>query len=292
MERERGSILNAAIHDVARSRKANAYHTHDHARVVRVYLWAVLHDRPVDWACKRRHWDRHICPRPLPSQSTMSRRLRTNVINDFLHALGKRLAAAFAPALMMLKIIDGKPLTVSSHSKDAQATRGPAGPGVARGDKLHAVWDERALPTCWQVRPLGDNEKTVAAQMIPQLSGAGYVLGDGFYHANRLFSIAHDHDHQLLSPRAHPGTTVRQPRRFHPARLRCIEMLESSDHCSAFGKELFDRRREIETRFAHLTSFGGGLTHLPPWVRGLHRVTQWVHGKLLINAARIRRIRA
>jgi hypothetical protein len=40
-------------------------------------------------------------------------------------------------------------------------------------------------------------------------------------------------------------------------------------------------------------SFGGGLTSaLPAFVRRLHRVRLWVHAKLLINAARIRRLEA
>jgi hypothetical protein len=34
-------------------------------------------------------------------------------------------------------------------------------------------------------------------------------------------------------------------------------------------------------------SFGGGLSSLPAWVRGLDRVRTWVWAKLLINAVRI-----
>ena len=46
------------------------------ARIVLVYFWAVLHDRPVAWACNRCHWPAPWNQTPLPSGPTMSRRLR------------------------------------------------------------------------------------------------------------------------------------------------------------------------------------------------------------------------
>ena len=39
---------------------------HPTARILRVYLWAVLHDRPVYWACDRRNWVGIKPPRALP----------------------------------------------------------------------------------------------------------------------------------------------------------------------------------------------------------------------------------
>jgi hypothetical protein len=98
MEHELWSELSAAMFDVARAQahRAGARFTHSHERVVRVYLWAVLHDRPVswacdarNWACDARNWTGHVRPPdPLPSQSTMSRRTRTQAFEDFLDALG------------------------------------------------------------------------------------------------------------------------------------------------------------------------------------------------------------
>ena len=41
------------------------------------------------------------------------------------------------------------------------------------------------------------------------------------------------------------------------------------------------------SRMSVTVSFGGGLSALPAWVRGLDRVRTWVWAKLLINAARI-----
>jgi hypothetical protein len=49
------------------------------AVIVGVYAWAVLHDRPVSWACEARNWPSELLIESavrLPSQSTMSRRLR------------------------------------------------------------------------------------------------------------------------------------------------------------------------------------------------------------------------
>jgi len=290
MEHELWSILSRAINDVARSRRANAYHDHDHATIVRVYLWAQLHDRPVSWACQSRHWSRLTLPPGLPSQSTMSRRLRSTPISAFLEALGRRLQKCFEPTLNLLKIIDGKPLLVSRHAKDTDATWGPAGKRMGRGYKLHVIWGNGAMPTCYDVRPLNVSEKAVATQMIRELSGSGYLLGDAFYHSGRLFDLAARYDHQLLAPRSrgHQGTGLGH-RRQSKARLRSIALLEPDKRCSGFGRELFVLRDRVETHFGHLCSFGAGLTtHLPSWVRGLGTVKRYVQTKLMINAARIR----
>lgn len=125
MEHELWAWIMRAIRDVRRSSRDTAYHTHRTDLIVRVYLWAVLHDRPTAWACDRRAWIATLEPNP----------------------------------------------------------------------------------------PLG----------------------------------------------------------------------------RTYGEHLKDVRRKIETTFGNLAAFSAGLTHLPPWVRGLTRVRLFVHAKLLINAARIRR---
>jgi hypothetical protein len=288
MERELWSILMRAANDVARSRKANAYHEHDHQLIVRVHLWAVLHDRPTSWACVVENWDRARRPASLPSQPTMSRRMRSAPIKDFLEALGRRLLAFMRPALELFKIIDGKPLPVSRHSADADATFGRAAGCFGRGYKLHAIWGNSAMPFVFTVRSLHEDEKIVARELIAELHGEGYLLGDTFYDSNPLHKLARAHGHQLVAPRKCPETGLGH-HRHEPGRLRSIELLEGVGPAEAsFGAELMKIRRQIETLFGNLTSFGGGLTHLPPWVRGLQRVQTYVHTKLLINAARIR----
>ena len=48
--------------------------------ILPVYFRAVLHDRPTRWACDPANWPSDLAPARLPSQPTMSRRLRTGHI--------------------------------------------------------------------------------------------------------------------------------------------------------------------------------------------------------------------
>lgn len=291
MEREQWAELMKALRDLSRSFTDTAYHTHSTILVVRVYLWAVLHDRPTSWACDPRNWDHATRPPKLPSQPTMSRRLRTDAVQQLLRRMGRRLNGKNpADAAASPRVIDGKPLVIAPHSDDPDATFGPAYGRTAKGYKLHAIWADAAMPEVWDVRPMNHDEKNVAHELIPQLSGPADLLGDTFFHADKLFKTADDHGQRLLAPRIKPGTDIRQPKRFHPARIACVATLEAPEN-RALARSIFLKRRSIETRFAHLTSFGGGLTCLPPWVRRLHRVRIYVFAKLLINAARIRSIR-
>src|SRR5947207_147359 len=78
--------------------------------IVKVYYWAVIHDRPTSWACLKRSWPIHLRRRPLPSQPTMSRRLRSAPVVALLDALQRRVTAPQAPGLFWM--IDGKPLPI------------------------------------------------------------------------------------------------------------------------------------------------------------------------------------
>ena len=117
--------------------------------------------------------------------------------------------------------------------------------------------------------------------MIPKLTGGGYLLGDGEYDANPVYDAAGAAGYQLVAPRKDPDAGLGH-RRQSPYRLWCIELLGS-----AFGRGLFAGRRAIERAYGSLTSFGGGLSPLPAWVRHLNRVWLWVSAKLLINGVRI-----
>jgi hypothetical protein len=289
--------------DVARCsrHRAGARFTHSHERVVRVYLWSVLHDRPVSWACDPGNWNRPVRPPdPLPGQSTMSRRTRTDAFAAFLAALGDRLAGR--PSAALLKYIDGKPVVVAAHSTDPDAAWGRGAGQKAKGYKLHAVWAaDGAMPAAFEVRPLNVGEQQVAERLIPDALHAerpGYLLGDEQYNDSTLFDLAAARAHRLIAPRQQPGTGVGHHYQS-PHRLRCIDMLEpgpaaaAAGHDCRFGLGLVRARRAIERRFGNAVSFGGGLgSSLPSFVRRLHRVRNWVHAKLLINAARIRRLAA
>jgi hypothetical protein len=211
----------------------------------------------------------------------MSRRLRQEDTQSFLAELTRRLIGHDQPELV--KMVDGKPLPVSRHSQDPDATFGRGAGGLDKGYKLHAIYGASGDILTWQVHPINVGEKAVAATLVEELSGEGYLLGDANYDGNPLYAAAGAHGHQLVAPRRMGTGQGLGHRRQTPERLRAMEMLEGP---SNFGRELFQQRRQIETRFGNLCSFGGGLVCLPPWVRTLPRVRLYVAAKILIRAAR------
>jgi len=272
MERE----LWTALYRVARRLSSDRTgHVYSVSWIVSVYLWSVVHDRPVSWACQSQNWPPEWRVR-LPCQSTVSRRLRTMAATTLINLLKERLCRGeVAPEV---SFIDGKPLLVGGFSKDPEAKRGHGAGGWARGYKLHAVWTVGSLVAC-EVQSLNVSEQAVARRLLPQLH-SGYVIGDGNYDSNQLHDVAARAGVQLLAPQRRQGRALGH-RRHSPSRLRALALLESD-----FGKHLFRRRTYIEQRFGQLTNFGGGLGPLPNWVRRLARVRLWVFAKLLIQAAR------
>ena len=125
------------------------------------------------------------------------------------------------------------------------------------------------------------SENKVAEEMIPEITGGGYLLGDGEYDASPVFETAGTAGYQLLAPRENPRAGLGHCYQS-PYRLRCIELMRS-----AFGRDIYRLRRGIERAYGNLTSFGGGLSPLPAWVRHQDRVWLWVSAKLLINGERI-----
>lgn len=279
MERELWPPLYHAIRAVTKTFRQK-YVSYQPWVLVATFLWAALHDRPVSWACQRRHWSTtKLRPARLPSRSTLSRRLDGLVIGAFLHALEQYLRDR--QELGLLALLDGKPLPVSGVSKDRDAKYGRGAGGKGKGYKLHTLWANRALPEAWEVTPLNAAETTVAQRLLAQAPGAGYVLGDGNYDANAVFDAVAASGRQLVTPM--PDPNAGQGHRYQsPHRRRCIELVRG-----AFGRSLYDQRRQIERLYGNATSFGGGLGPLPAWVRGQERVRTWVWAKLLINAIRI-----
>lgn len=287
MDHELWSQLSHAMFDVARSFPHQARWTYDTHCIVRVYLWAVIHDRPVDWATRPRSWSPQTRPADLPDQSTMSRRLRHPETAEFMRKLEQRLGGGCEQGL--LKYIDGKPLSVPRHTHDPDATSGRGVGGMAKGYKLHAIWGQGFIPIAWTVCPLNVSEKVQAKALIPHMQGAGYLLADSYFDSGPLYDLAARQHHQMLAPRAQAGAGLGH-RRQSIHRLRSIHLLENI--FSDFGRDLYNNRKAIERSFAGLVSFGGGLQSLPPWVRTLFRVRLFVHAKILINACRLRRLRA
>ncbi|MEO0474746.1 MAG: transposase [Planctomycetota bacterium] len=286
MEREVWSILMTALRDASRARRDPNHHTHSTAMVVRVYLWAVLHDRPVSWACQRSAWDDRTRPDRLPSQPTMSRRLRTLAVASVLDALTRRLRGKLDLERLVVHRIDGKPMGVARHTRDPQAARGYGAGQFQWGYKLHLVDGGRAMPEAWAVTPMNASESRVARQLVPRLRGQGYVLGDANYDDQELYALCQGKGLRFLAPRRRPRTGLNKAGACHPERLRAIGTLESAGvGGGSFGRTMMRIRRQIETTLGRWTTHALGFKGLPAWARGLRRVRQWVHAKLLINAA-------
>ena len=311
MERELWSELSKAVCDVDANWPDSPRFTHRTALIARVYLWAALHDRPVSWACDPQSWDARKRPAAaaaaaaLPDQSAMSRRVRRKGpggFEAFLDRVAHRLSGSPA-ALQLVKRFDGKPLAVASHSTDPDAAWGRGAGGLCNGYKLHALWaGNAAFPLDWAVTPLDVDETRMAARFIKrqgEADAAGYLLADGRLDSGPLHRQAAGSGHQLVAPRPRRGGPRgkgggglgHRKECRDPARVRSIEMLEPPARINPFGPTLHRQRKQIERDFGNLTSFGGGLGGLPTWVRRVWRVRTWVHAKLLINAARIKRLR-
>jgi hypothetical protein len=279
MERELWPLLYRTVRAVARDFSQKYVQISGWVLVVTM-LWAALHDRPVSWACDRAHWaTTRLRPLHLPSPATMSRRAYGVSVGFLWHAVEQSLRTLSTQTPALIAFLDGKPLPVGGCSKDRQARYGRGAGLMAKGYKLHAVWCNGPLPEAWEVTALNVEETIVARRLIPQLSKGGYLLADGNFDMNALYDLAGQHDYQMVTPppKAPPGR-----RRQSPQRLHSIELM-----ARPFGSQLYKRRIGIEEKFGNATSFAGGLSPLPAWVRGLKRVRNWVWAKLLINAGRI-----
>jgi hypothetical protein len=277
MERELWSLLYTMAVKLGNPGGSWKYSTYE---IVGVYFWSVVNDRPMYWSVDKANWPPDLCPPRLPPQSTLSRRMRRSDAEQLMTKIEGTFLALAGVSQLLIRMIDGKPLAVSGVTKDKDAGYGRGAGGMQKGYKLYAVWATGPLPLAWGLAPMNRSEKTMARQLIPTLPGEGYLLGDPEYDCNALYDLAHDAGHQLLAPKRQKNLGLGH-RPQSPNRLRSIELMKSS-----FGKALYRFRRQIERDFGNLVSFGGGLTCLPAWVRRFTRVRNWVHAKLLVNAAR------
>jgi hypothetical protein len=278
MERELWKLLYEVALRLDKGRGGWLYRASD---IVSVYFWAVVNDRPMCWSVVRDNWPKDLCPRRLPSQATLSRRMRHSDAEQLMTEIEQAwLALVSVGHLLLVHFIDGKPLAVSNVTKDRDAGYGRGAGGMQKGYKLYAIWNDGPLPVTWGLAPMNRSEKMMARSLIPTLPGGGYLLGDAEYDSNPLHELAHAANHQLLTPKRQKEHGVGH-RPQTPYRLRSIELMQSQ-----FGKSLYKLRRQIERNFGNLVSFGGGLSCLPAWVRRFTRTRNWVQAKILVNAAR------
>jgi hypothetical protein len=252
--------------------------------IASTFLWAVLHDQPQGWACHREHWTIQPLVEQLPSESQLSRRLRTKRVQQLLDHLLDYLWGRFKRRLT--KCIDGRALTVSFSSKDPTARLGAvASRTLAKGYKLHVITDTSGVLCAWAVSPLNHGEPTVARRLISRLSEGGYLLADNGYDSNPLYTIAGGHGLQLVAP-PRPSAKSLGKRRHSPFRLRALALLKQP-----FGRDLMRLRRTgVERFFGNLGWRQGGLSKLPAFVRTMRRVRRWVQGKLILDALHYERL--
>ena len=267
--------------------------------IAAVHHWAVLHDRPDCWACKNANWQKPESWLPfigLPSQSSLSRRMRSDSVKALLDGFAKYLAHDVNNACdTLVKTVDSKPLPVGRYSNAKDARWGEATKVKLRGYKLFCLYGRGVMPIAFEVSSMNASDQRVGCRLVRQLAGtgtSGYVLGDGGFDPNRFYAECRAANHQALAPRRHRGYGIKEET-IHPDRRRAIELLEGEPdgegNCSGgsvFGKTLYGLRSGIERKFSQLTGTGGGLGPLPNWVRWLPRVRRWVRAKLLLHAVR------
>lgn len=257
-------------------------------RIVRIYYWAVAHDRPICWALDIKNWPIHLRKyrmrkgkrRPdLPDGSVMSRRLKSPSVRTLLDELEKRVVPPQHPGLFWA--IDGKPLVISNVSKDRQAGYGRAGRGMAKGYKIHAIVGADGIYD-WRIAPMNVDERTMAARMLKKADIQGYLLGDKNYDSNPLHDVClRMSELRFITPRRSGKGCGLGKHRHSEGRLRSIERTENP--FPDFADQLLQDRNFIERHYGNLTNWGGGLTSLPSWVRGYNRVRRWVQAKLVLD---------
>lgn len=282
MDQSQWSILAAVFRKVTRSFKPLKRAKYSDYLIIRLYFWAVKHDRPMTWAVDFQHYNRIFRPRKLPSISQLNRRIASERFQAILLRVHEQLAPVDRETATYL--MDGKPLNISPVSQDRDARPGQIG----RGYKLHAiVTASRRIPV-FSVMPLNRHEMPVARVMLehlPPMPGGTLVFADGNYDSHVL--------HKEIAARG--GWLITRPRgrARHPVTRRQMgsarrELIDLWDRQPELMERIYRQRSEIERVFGHLTCTPGLLGPLPGFVRGLARVRRWVGSKICLYHARCR----
>ena len=200
MERQIWKAIVKLIVEVDKS-KFNPRETYDASLIVRVWMWAVINDRPVKWAVEQRNWAPCDQRWSKPSNSTMSRRLRSD---DVVKLLRQVEARVLRPTVSnnMVWMIDGKPLVISGCSKDKQAGYGRAAGGMAKGYKIHAIVGSDGSLRQWRVAPMNKDERVMAGRILQRTNVQGYLIADSNYDSNKLHALCDANGNlQLVAPR-------------------------------------------------------------------------------------------
>ena len=157
MERELWKLIVAALKRLPPTRPRSAVYTN--RQVLAVMLWAVLHDRPISWACARANWPTQAWRRALPDQSTMSRRMRRASLREELSSLLQHVQASLPDGRLVFT--DGKAFELSDRTSDRDAATGRGAGHMAKGFRLHVVTDDQGRVFGWDVTPMNKAEMQV-----------------------------------------------------------------------------------------------------------------------------------
>lgn len=283
MERQLWKAIVMLLSEIGK-RTDNVLCEYSDAVIVKTWFWAVVHDRPVCWACEDRNWPVYERRWQRPSAPTMSRRLRTAGVLWLLNQIEEQVLRPHGYGNIVW-MIDGKPLTISGCTTDRQAGYGRATGGMAKGYKIHAIVGSNGNVADWRVAPMNKDERVMARRMIRSTSIQGYLVADSNYDSNKIHETCDRRGNlQLVARRRYGPHRGFGHRKQTTGRLRSVQILEQPD--TRFGDAMLTQRDDIERFFGNLSNWGGGLTHLPPWVRTHRRVSRWIQAKLILNACK------
>ncbi len=242
--------------------------------ILRVSLWAILHDRPMSWACRAEHWPEKLRPGRLPDDSTISRRWQRQALQDKAYAL-HRASVHRGSGAGRFALIDGRALLVGGCSKDPDARPGRAAGGMGKGYKMHALVSLKHTVLAYDIRPMNEAEQTVALELVSQTpETVTRVLGDGIYDSMKLHRRLQASGQKLYTP----IREKRVGRRQQPRRLQLLRLWQRP-----VGRRLGKLRDGVERTFGQATNVAFGFKQLPAWARRNHRVFRWMWGKNLLH---------
>ena len=244
--------------------------------ILRVSLWAMLHDRPISWACQVENGLTPGQGNRLPDDSTVSRRWKRIDLRGQARRLHERGVLRLRET-SRFGIVDGRPLPVGGCSKDPDARPGRSAGGMGKGYKMHTLVSPRHAILDYEIRPMNEAESKVALDLVPRIPQAvTRILADGNYDSMKLHC-------RLQETRKKPYTPIRHGRvgrRRQPRRLQLLRLAQRP-----IGRRLTTLRDEAERAFGQESNVAFGFKGLPAWARRTGRVFRWMWGKNLLHNA-------
>lgn len=252
--------------------------------IVKMFLWGVMHDRPLCWSACRSSYGAIFRPRKLPSNSQFCRRVAEARTQTIIKIASLLLAQRLHRGAVVR--LDGKPLTMSKWTLDKDAKRGWGVGEMQQGYKLHAAVAEEGQILSYYICPLNESEPRVAHEHLidAAVRPGDLVIADANYDSRRLHRQISSIGGQLITPLKNGPPTAPSCRKQPPSRQKLIFLAtrQKAEH-----RRLLRMRNRIESTFGTLSCTSGLLGPLQAWVRTLDRVRRWVAAKITLYHARL-----